>query len=420
MDFNKSITILILVIILTITLLIILYPYIKNILTDNFNGSGYGFNKNFGNINTLVPLNNVSKSTDFKLFSLMSQLKYGFIQPQNNYNITFTKKGIISNTNKNKKNIILFPGLSDYILKQNSSEVWPNNFNNIDNSKKASIFNNNSGHFNSITTLLENLNYKDKSKLNTITYDFRKLDFKHILAQFKRFLKEDTIIIAYDFGCVISNICINLLTEKDKKYINKFLLICPTIGGIPMTIRDYFSGNGIINPKIIESYDSVLLSMPNQQFYNEPIVLYNSLSYTGAPENISELFKYEKKPFHLYEELLNTQSLSLNNPGVNCIIIANGQFNTPVSYNFKNDLTKPPERYFIKNNNKLPNDDIYNNDTVEGLQSKGDRIVPISNIYKLKQLWGNNCNIELIKDKDHFTILKSYELALIITSVLQN
>ena len=29
-----------------------------------------------------------------------------------------------------------------------------------------------------------------------------------------------------------------------------------------------------------------------------------------------------------------------------------------------------------------------------------------------------NCTIELIKDKDHFTILKSYELALIIMANL--
>ena len=33
-------------------------------------------------------------------------------------------------------------------------------------------------------------------------------------------------------------------------------------------------------------------------------------------------------------------------------------------------------------------------------------------------MWGDNCVVELIKDKDHFTILKSYELALVIVSNL--
>jgi len=407
-----------LVSLLIATVIFLLYPNIKHLLRDNFNGSGYGMNHTFGKINTLIPLNNVSKSTDFRLLSLMSQIRFSFVKPPNSFEITYTNNGILNETSNKNANIILFPGLSDYILRQNNREVWPRQFNNIKNENTATVYDNNKGHFNSITTLFENLNYKNGDRLNTITYDFRKFDINKIFSQFMSYLKPNTVIIAYDFGCVIANMCINILKnihENIHENIHKFILICPTIGGTPMTLRDYFSGNDIINPSLIENYESVLMSMPNKKFYDNPVAIYNSVSYNA--NNINELMKYQNKPHELLDELVKKQELSFENPGVDCIIVASEQFSTPVAYNFKNNLTENPERYLPRNNNQHPNDDIHNNGTFEGLQTKGDRIVPISSIHKLKELWksnNNTINVELIKDKDHFTILQSYELALII------
>ena len=109
-----------------------MFPLLKLWTSENFfNGSGYGFNNRFGKINTLVPLNNISKSTDFKLFSLMSQIRFSFVKPPSSYDITGTREGIISRTGNRFKNIILFPGQSDYILRQNNTEVWPRNIQNI-------------------------------------------------------------------------------------------------------------------------------------------------------------------------------------------------------------------------------------------------------------------------------------------------
>ena len=61
----------------------------------------------------------------------MSQIKFSFVKPPSNYDITGTREGIISRTGNKSKNIILFPGQSDYILRQNNREVWPNNIQNI-------------------------------------------------------------------------------------------------------------------------------------------------------------------------------------------------------------------------------------------------------------------------------------------------
>ena len=79
-------------------------------------------------------------------------------------------------------------------------------------------------------------------------------------------MKDVTVIIAYDFGAVVANICINNIPNNDqgnkiRSKISKLLLICPTIGGVPMTLRDYFSGNGILDPNIIQDFHSVLLSL---------------------------------------------------------------------------------------------------------------------------------------------------------------
>jgi len=421
----------------------LLYPTIKNSFTDRFNGSGYGMNQKFGEITTLIPLNNVSRSTDFKLLSLMSQIRFSFVLPPKLYEITRTNDGIINRTPKQNTNIILFPGLSDYILRQNGREVWPRQFEKMNDKDYTVVYDNNKGHFNSITTLFENLNYIEGENINTIKYDFRKLDFEYIFNNFLSYLKPNTVIIAYDFGCVIANMCINFLKNQNKsenlhKNIKKFLLICPTIGGTPMTLRDYFSGNGIIDPSLIKNFDSLIMSMPNKKFYDNPVAIYNSISYNANninelmkyqnkpsnfvcisynDNNINELIKYKNNPSNLFYELLEKQEYSFENPDVDCIIISSDQFSTPIAYNFNNNLTSPPERYLPINNNQQPNSDIKHNGTFEGIQTKGDRVVPISSIYKLVELWkgkNNTINIELIKDKDHFTILQSYELALII------
>jgi len=409
----------ILIIALIIVIILVILPSVSLLFTDNFsNASGYGFNKNFGKVNTLVALSPISKATDFKLFSLMSQVKYSFTKPASAYQITGTNRGIIPRTNPVNKNVILFPGNTDYILKQNGKEVWPNNFVDIDNKKSANVSHNNNGHFNAITTLLENIGYTENDRVNTIVYDFRNFDIENIILKFVNYLKNDTVIIAYDFGAVLANICINRLSILDKNKIDKFLLICPTIGGIPMTLRDYFCTKSTINPYLIENYFSVLMSMPNSAMYENPVAIYESLSYTATTNSISKLLEYENKPYKLFEQLRILQEESLVNPRVPCIIITSNQYPTPMCYDFSNNLKQLPVRYPGLNNNQFPNSDIQHNGTFEGIQTYGDKVVPFNTINTLKNLWNNNCQIEIIKDKDHFTILKSYELALIIMTNL--
>lgn len=407
--------------IVTLLLTIFILPLILKLIQgqDDFtNASGYGLNNKFGEKTCIIPLNIVPKATDFKLFSLVSQLKYSFIKPPSVKYITGTDDGIIEKPNNINKNVILFSGCCDLKLKQDSMEVWPNNISHLSNKKPANVYNNNSGHFNTITTLLETIGYKDKENMNTILYDFREFDLNKILEQFKRYLKPNTVIIAYDFGAVIANLCI--LALENKEYISKFILISPTLGGTPITIRDYFSGNGIISPNMIENYYSILMSLPNENMlYDKPVVIYNSLSYNA--NSISELLKEENKPVDLFKELMMLQNLSLKNSGVPCIFVTNNEQQTPICYNYKNNLKGKPEMYKPLNNNKLPTTDIHNNGMYEGLQSLGDGIVPFENIQKIIQEWNksqNNCYLEIIKDKDHFTILKSYELALVIVSNL--
>ena len=408
----------ILIIILIIVLTLVILPSVS-LFTDTFsNASGYGFNKNFGKINTLVALSPISKASDFKLFSLMSQVKYSFTKPASAYQISETNLGIIPRTNPGNKNIILFPGNTDYILKQNNKEVWPRNFANIDNNKSANVSHNNNGHFNAITTLLENIGYKENDRMNTIVYDFRNFDIENIILKLRNYLKNDTVIIAYDFGAVLANICINRLSILDKNKIEKFLLICPTIGGIPMTLRDYFCTKSTINPSLIENYFTVLMSMPNSALYENPVAIYESLSYTATTQNISTLLSYDNKPYKLFEQLRILQEESFINPQVNCIIITSNQYATPMCYDFTNNLKQSPVRYTGLNNNQFPNSDIQHGGTFEGVQTYGDKIVPFNTIQKLKNMWNTNCQLEIIKDKDHFTILKSYELALIIMTNL--
>ena len=398
-----------LIIVITILLILVILPFINLLITDNFtNGSGYGFNvDNHRKLTTITGLSPIAKASDFKLLSLMSKIKYSFTKPVSAYIIDKNDIDPVPKNNNVNKNIILFPGNTDYVLKQNDLEVWPRNAQNIDNKKNADVHNNNGGHFSVIRTLLKNVGYTENENVNSILYDFREFDIEQILMKFKNYLKNDTVIIAYDFGAVIANICINRLSDDEKNKIEKFLLICPTIGGVPMTLRDYFT-NSIITPQIIENYHSILMSMPVESMYKNPVAIYNNLSYKATTTSLSKLLEYENKPSELFKELRRLQEESLNNPGVNCIIIGNNDFSTPISYDFSDDLKKLPVRYCSNINN------IQDNEMFEGIQGVGDKIVPYNSISQLHNMWNDNSKLEIIKDKDHFTILKSYELALII------
>tara|TARA_B100001093_G_C26859833_1_gene1029431 strand:- start:7929 stop:9203 length:1275 start_codon:yes stop_codon:yes gene_type:complete len=422
MAIRDNLIITFIMIFIVIIIAVIIYFFVRS---DAFsNSSGYGLNSRFGKMNSLIPLNMVNKSTDFNLFSLNSQLKYSFLKPASEYINTNTNKGIISKIKKSK-NIILFPGLTDVILKQNNTEVWPNNINNLDNRKNVIVSDNNKGHFNTITTIIENAKYKNGTNYNTIIYDFRNLqsNLDNIFKLFLKYLSNSnkTVIIAYDFGCVLANILINkLMLSKNRKIltnIEKYLMIAPTIGGVPMTLRDYLSGlcnQDCLHNKLIEEYESIILSLPCPSIYENPIAIYNNISYKA--NNMSELLKLAGKPVELYQNLHSLQESSLKIPDfINCIVVTSNQYNTPISYDFTDSFDKPPVRYRPKNNNQLPNSDIQYSGTFEGMQTIGDGVVPFIAIQKLME---NNpqCTLELIKDKDHFTILKSYELALIILS----
>jgi len=417
---KDSVFALIIIFLVCLFIVLVAYPIIKSIVLnpENFNGSGYGMNSKFGNLNTIVPFNTISKSTDFKLFSLVNQIKYLPSKNPLDYVNTGTSAGIIHQTPKNYKNVILFSGLCDMILKQNGYTVWPHNLHAMKNDNLVTIHNNNNGHFNTIVTLLKTLKYTNNN-INTILYDFRNINIDEIVQKLKAQLKKKSVIIAYDFGCVIANICISKLNSEEKALVDKYLLICPTIGGTAMTIRDYFSGSGEISPEFLTTNTSVLLSMPNQKFYSRPVMMYEGLGYNAKDLNV--IMEKLGKPATLYKDLMKLQEASFQNPDVNCIIVANNEYNTPIAYDYGNSLQNGPKVYNMPNSTRSPNGDIHSNNTVEGIQENGDKVVPFNNIKELYKMWNTNnkCSLEIIQGKDHFTILKSYELALIIIATLK-
>ena len=262
---------------------------------------------------------------------------------------------------------------------------------------------------NPIFELLNSLNYVEGTNLNTIVYNFINFNIENIVNQLKSFIKNNTIIIAYDFGCILCNICIHYLNKYEKSKILKLLYICPTIGGIPLSIKDYLENSNN------QEFKSLLLSFPQHDFYDNPVIIYNSIGY--KPNNIGYLLNNVNKTCkNNLESLKDLNKLSIKNPEIKCIIIANNEFNTPTSYNYKNDLLSSPEKYLSENNNFAAT--TIPNPILTGLQSMGDQVVPFSNILKLKNDWGENVSIEIIKNKNHFSILKSYELGLILVSII--
>jgi len=403
-------------IIILILVIIIFLIIIKNKFFDGFsNASGYGFrlllNQNKSIFTSLVP---ISKSTDIKLLSFINQLKYSIIKPPNTLKYTGTEQGLISRTPKKYNNIILVPGLSDCILKQNNNIVWTENYKNIKKNIYTSKSTNKDGHFHSIRNILKSMNYFEGDKMNTLNYNFIDLNLEEIVDEFKNLLKENTVIIAYDFGCVIINLCIQYLTEKEKKLINKLLFICPTIGGVPLSLKEYFSGNGILSSEQVSKIDSCLLSFPNEKFHTNPVIIYNNISY--KPDSIPTLIKNNLYKNFNMNDLLKLQENSFINPEIDTTIIGCSGYNTPTCYNYKNNLKELPERYLPKHSNK--NSSMIPFKTIEGLQTDGDSVVSLKSIKHLHSLWNKNCNLEIINSHDHYTILKSYELGLMISKLV--
>ena len=398
-------------------ILIILLSYLicnsLNINSDTFI-SGFGLstiqptNTN-KSVSSLIPTNLITKSTDFKLLSLTNQLRYRFFQPKPTLKNTRTEQGIISTGISEYANIVVFPGNADYQLYQNNKLVWPMGElqEQVDLKEYTTVSNNNNGHMNPIYTLLQTLNYKNGHNLNTITYNFIDFNINTIVEQLKTFINKNTMIIAYDFGCTIANIAINKLNKYEKSKIYKLLYICPTIGGVPLSIKDYFEDSKV------RKFKSLLMSFPHQNFYDKPVVIYNSKGY--LPKYLSNLIEKINESPDLLNSLTELNELSIQDTNIPCIIVANNEFNTPISYNYKNNLLGQPESYLPENNNFIPT--VMPEPVLVGLQTPGDQVVPFSSILKLKNMWPSS-KLEIIKDKNHFSILKSYELGLLITTLI--
>lgn len=479
-----------------ITIILLLNKDFFTNIAENFNGSGYGFRKSFTDNTVFIPLNEVSKSTDFNLLSYINQLKSQIFKNEPDYKITKTEQGIIAHSNKELNNIIIFPGFADTIISENGKNIWPYGVSKklVDKTYK-SISPNNEGHLKSIYYLLENFGYKNindltlqlrkdqnklnrkhlitnQGKVNTIVYNFYDLNLDYIKLQFEAILENyikkkntKTIIIGYDSGCIISNLCILHIKNANPELYNlieKCIYIAPTFGGTVLSIKDYINA---FNNKEEYKYNSneLLLNLPLDEFYDKPVVIYNSIGY--KVKNIGKIFEMldenliknkNSKNLESKDEKVTTKEVltenkekqnklknlkysqdldknikyfqdlhkySLNNTGIKTLIITSKEDSndqTPICYNYKNNLTEPPERYYLPNNNKTASYETVTNPegTIEGLTEDGDQIVPTKNILNLKNLWGDNCEIKYIKNKNHFTVLKSYELALTVTKEL--
>lgn len=381
-------------ILLISVILILLFLNKDNFKVDHF--FPYSDSK-LMNKSIFIPLVPRYTNFDFNLFELINKTKFGINRFKNVFEIK----------NPTLNNIIIIPGLGDCILKQNNKIVWPINYENLNKNNYTSVHKNNNSHLNTIYTLLESLNYVEGRKLNTLLYNFIKLDISKVIETLKKLIEENTIIIAYDFGAVVANLCIQLLTKDEKKKIKKLMFICPTIGGVPLSLREYFSGNDRLNNNITKLIDTTLLSFPNKNIYDKPVMIYKSVSYDS--DQIFKLIQNNLNEEFNFTNYLEIQNDSLKNPEIETLIVGGSGKNTPACYNYRNNLQDLPEKY---SPNNYSNSTSENNKLLEGLQSNGDSVIALSSLKKLRLLW--NCNLEIINDKNHYTILKSDELSLII------
>ena len=465
--------ILIIILVLLVIGLLIFKEKFKSFFTslgENFNGSGYGFRKSFSENTMFVPLNDITKSTDFNLLSLINQLKSQTMKDNSNYTITKTEQGIIGKTSDEYPNIIIFPGMADTRILNNNTELWPNGnssklnelfIKNVESSKDNKYYElavSQDGHLSDMYSLLKNLGYKhidnltlqlrenqykyddrtNEVKVNTLNYDFVNLDINMIQKQFNSLLEnysknknKKTIIIGYDTGCILANICLLNIKKNNEKLhniIDKFLMISPNFGGSVLSIKDILNAYKADNIFKLMS-DGLLLNLPQEKFYNKPVFILNSIGYKS--NDISELFRLMKLPKELGESIINKSKImnelhssSLEDSGVNTHILFSEEVEiyknqTPVCYNYKNNLLGNPERYYLPNNNKTASYETVSNEegTIEGLTENGDNIIPTTSINILSTIF-KNAKINKIKNKNHFTILKSYELALNISSLI--
>ena len=400
-------------VIVIVILIIIFYSInlcrLKDTFRDIVPKSGYGLMQNHTS-SVFVPLNRINPGTDFKLLSLIKQLEYQVFKPPNNLIYTETEKGILAGTPKVYSNVIIIPGLGDSIMKVDNKQIWPPLYNNTDskesdlNDLSPEIFNNYNGHLSTILSLLYSMNYKMGDKLNILNYNFDKINFEELYRQFTSCLTQNTVIIAYDFGCVLGNVLLQKLNKNLKINVKHYLCICPTIGGVPKAIKDYLEIKTSKSSKcpIRQNSLGLLLSLPNKKMYKECLIEYNKVSYTA--DNLSDIIGVNNN-----NELVD---ISYINPGVNTILIGCKGKPTVIKYKYK-ELVKSPEKVLPKYNNAGPEKEY-----LEGITVDGDSLVPIDNLYKLYSVWKSNCKLEVFKELNHYDILKSYELGLIIVSVL--
>ena len=192
----------------------------------------------------------------------------------------------------------------------------------------------------------------------------------------------------------------HIIGPNNANWYNKIILGCSNLLNYNShcNIQEdfYTSSNDIINNNSTQNIDTTLLSFPNKQIYNNPVIIYNKIKYSS--NNLSNLIKTNLNEDFDNSECLKIQEESLKNPKVNTIIIGSTGYNTPLCYDYMNNLRDTPKKYSISNYINTPN----NNNLIEGLQVNGDLVVPTDNLYKLQSLWGDNCKLEILKYKSLF------------------
>ncbi|KAJ3426059.1 lecithin-cholesterol acyltransferase-related [Anaeramoeba flamelloides] len=273
-------------------------------------------------------------------------------------------------------------------------------------------------YFKDMIESFRSIGYSDDQNLFGLPYDFRQdvynledyLKLVQTTVENSYILNgnKSIILIVHSYGSLLSGYLTNKLGKPwVNKYIQETIYIAPASGGVLETVKSISTGNNfgdfLISDKSMigmdRTFPSVYYTLPNNETWNDYIVLSSNKNYKANKKDYLDLFKelgLEQSSFDIFEQTSSYKYF--HQPYSKSIVMYGYGQDTPVQLVYEGKIGSDKFKY---------------------VNSDGDSTVPKDVVLQLCKNWGVECkgysgttHVGIVKEK---TVIQD-----LIKNVLEN
>lgn len=215
----------------------------------------------------------------------------------------------------------------------------------------------------------EAVGYQKDTNFFCSQYDFRRLCgnvLREYLSELRALIEtavrtngQKAVLIGHDLGSQVANyFLVSSPKEWKDAYIQEFVVVSGTFGGVPKALRTLLSGGGDpLEREVQRNFCGLLWMLPCPMLYGDlPLVRFRNTNYSAKDtEQLLRLARYHET-YELYSKHIHElQMKSMQCPGVPVSVYAGSNVPTESNYEYGASLTDPPRTIVPEQNNELGN-----------------------------------------------------------------